>query len=394
MTSVAAPTRALRAVTRPLERAGNLLDTWVPDGFAWLHDGGGFVTAGVAARVEVDAVDAALAEIEVDDPLGWAGTGALAVGALPFAEDRTGSLVIPRVVVGCGPDGDGWVTEIGDASPRLRVPAVATEPTRWTVASGTDRTRWREMVTSALGSIERGDLEKVVLARAVTVDADTPFAVTPVLARLRDRQPGCVVHHADRLIGASPELLVRRVGHTVESRPLAGTARAGGDAQAALRRSTKDGREHRLVVEAVVDGLAPLCDELIVPDEPDALVFSSIVHLATLVHGQLRDPAPSALTLARRLHPTPAVAGSPRPAALRCLAALEAEDRGRYAAPVGWVDARGDGEWVVALRGAELDGTRAVLRAGAGIVAGSDPDAEWVETQTKLEPMLDALICP
>ena len=394
MTSVAAPTPALRAVTRPLERAASLLDTWAPDGFAWLHDDVGFVTAGAAARVDVADVDATLAEIAIDDPLGWAGTGALAVGALAFDDRRPSSLVIPRVVVGRGPDGQGWVTEIGEASARLRVPVPVSEPTRWTIESGTDRPRWHDMVASALGAIERGELDKVVLSRAVTVDADAPFPVASVLGRLRDRQPGCFAYHADGLLGASPELLVRRAGAIVESRPLAGTARAGGDAQTTLRQSTKDGREHRLVVEAVVDALEPLCVGLVVPDQPDALVFSSIVHLATLVRGELRDPAPSALTLARRLHPTPAVAGSPRASALRCLAALEVEDRGRYAAPVGWVDHRGDGEWVVALRGAELDGTRAVLRAGAGIVAGSDPDAEWVETQTKLEPMLDALVCP
>jgi menaquinone-specific isochorismate synthase len=137
-----------------------------------------------------------------------------------------------------------------------------------------------------------------------------------------------------------------------------------------------------------------VCVDLVVPAEPSAVEFSSVVHLATLVRGSLREPAWSALALARRLHPTAAVAGSPRAAALGVIADLELEDRGRYAAPVGWVDGRGDGEWAVALRGAELEGRHAVLWAGAGIVAGSESDAEWAETQAKLEPMLHTLLSP
>ena len=123
-------------------------------------------------------------------------------------------------------------------------------------------------------------------------------------------------------------------------------------------------------------------------------MFGPVAHLATPIRGRLAAPAPSALELARRLHPTPAVGGTPRAAALDAIRALEGFDRGRYAGPVGWVDARGDGEWAIALRGAELDGARARLVAGAGIVAGSDPDAEWAETQAKLEPMLRALVRP
>ncbi len=234
----------------------------------------------------------------------------------------------------------------------------------------------------------------MVLARSVRVEADADFDLGAVLTRLRDRQAGCFVHHADGLVGASPELLVRRVGAAVEARPLAGTTRSGLGAPAALRGSSKDGREHRLVVDGVVDVLAPRCVTLDVPDQPQAIEFADVVHLATPMRGTLRDPLPSALALARALHPTAAVAGAPRDAALRTITALEAGDRGRYAGPVGWVDGRGDGEWAVALRGAEVDGPDAVLWAGAGIVAGSRPDAEWAETQVKLEPMLRALITP
>lgn len=391
MTSLTSPQARLRAVTRGFDPPGDLLEARGAEGFAWLHDGAGLVTSGVAAHVAADDVDAALDAIDADDPLGWPGTGAVAVGALAFDPASPGSLVIPSTVVGRTPDGRGWVTEVGPPA-RLRVPAAAaSRPTRWRIDRDADEERWQTMVEHALRAIHGRELEKVVLARAVTVEADAPFPVSALLARLRDAQPGCFIHHSEGLLGASPELLVRRVGRSVASRPLAGTTRAGAGAVGALRESVKDGREHRLVVDGVVAALAPVCDELDAADEPDAVTFSSIVHLETPVHGHLVEPAVSALDLARRLHPTPAVAGTPRDVALGIIAALE-PDRGRYAGPVGWVDARGDGEWAVALRGAELDGNRAVLRAGAGIVAGSDADEEWAETQAKLEPMLHALI--
>ena len=235
-----------------------------------------------------------------------------------------------------------------------------------------------------------------MLAREVFVDADVPFDRRALLRRLVAQQPGCFVYASDGLVGASPELLVRRRSTTVESRPMAGTAVAGGsDAPLrALAASAKEGHEHRLVVDAIADALGALCHELEVAPAPDVAVFGPVAHLVTPIRGRLVTPVPSALELARVLHPTPAVGGTPRAAALEAIAGLEGFERGRYAGPVGWVDARGDGEWAIALRGAELDGNRARLVAGAGIVAGSDPDAEWAETEAKLEPMLRALVRP
>jgi menaquinone-specific isochorismate synthase len=235
----------------------------------------------------------------------------------------------------------------------------------------------------------------VVLAREIVVEADRPFALAEVVARLVAQQPGCYVYAADGLVGASPELLTRRVGEVVESHPLAGTSTAeSDDALRALAASVKDNHEHRVVVDAIVAALGPWCEELSAPRAPEVAVFGPVAHLATPVRGVLRGPAPSALAIARRLHPTPAVGGAPRERALRAIAQLEGFDRGRYAGPVGWVDARGDGEWAIALRGAEIAGRRARLVAGAGIVAGSQPDSEWAETQAKLEPMLRALVRP
>jgi isochorismate synthase len=161
-----------------------------------------------------------------------------------------------------------------------------------------------------------------------------------------------------------------------------------------LSDSEKDQREHRHVVDAVLDVLTPCCAELHADDVPVLARLTDVAHLMTSIEGRLRPPAPSALELARALSPTPAVAGSPRRQALEFLHAVEDFDRGCYGGPVGWVDARGDGEWAVALRGAELDRRRARLFAGAGIVAGSDPEAEWAETEAKLAPMLRVLVTP
>jgi menaquinone-specific isochorismate synthase len=398
MTTRPAPAK-LHAVTREVWPLGqtdaDLLDALVasctPHGFAWLHHDIHLVATGVAARVAPGQVTDALAAIEVEDPLGLPGTGAIAVGALPFDPAQDGELVIPARVLGQA-HGRAWVTEIGPADDEAG--STRAGPARFTVGATHARAEWEATVARAIDAIGRGDLDKVVLAREVIVEGDQPFDVRDVIARLVHQQPGCFVYASDGLVGASPELLVRRTGTVVESRPVAGTAVAEGEESLrALAESVKDTREHRFVVDAIVDVLGPVCAELDA-GAPEVAVFGPIAHLATPVRGTLAGEAPDALALARMLSPTPAVGGTPRTAALDAIRELEGFDRGRYAGPVGWVDARGDGEWAIALRGAELDGTRARLVAGAGIVAGSDPAAEWAETQAKLEPMLRALVRP
>ncbi len=405
MSSVAAATTAgLRAVTRFADSVRDgaaetkLLHSLGTGGFAWLQAdrgaGSGFVTAGEVARVAPADVTELLARVDVDDRVSLPGTGAIAVGALPFDPAAGGELVVPARVYGVGPDGRPWATEIGPAAvaPVARVDA----PTRFEVRAVDTRDGWGGAVEAILREIAAGRVEKVVLAREVVVEADEPFALPSVLGRLRAQQPGCYVYAAGDLVGASPELLVRRTGSVAESRPMAGTvARDAGDAAvAALAESVKDAAEHQFVVDAIVDALRDRCRSLDIAVTPEIARFSSVAHLVTPIRAVLSDPAPSALELARLLHPTPAVGGTPRAAALALIRELESRDRGRYAGPVGWVDARGDGEWAVALRGAEVHGATAVLRAGAGIVAGSDPASEWAETEAKLEPMLRALVRP
>nr|BFE82385.1 hypothetical protein GCM10020093_049860 [Planobispora longispora] len=199
------------------------------------------------------------------------------------------------------------------------------------------------------------------------------------------------------LIGASPELLVSRRGRTVISNPLAGSAARSADPAedrrraAALAASAKDLHEHRLVVEAVADALAPYCADLDVPNGPELTSTETMWHLSTRVTGVLRDPDTPVLALAAALHPTPAVCGTPRLRARRAIEELEPFDRGFYTGLVGWTDAAGDGEWAVTIRCAEAAGRMLRLYAGAGIVPGSDPDKELAETSAKFRTMLRAL---
>lgn len=395
---------ALRSATR-------FVDGGLPahGSFMFLHEGTSLVATGVAARIALgtgpgrlakaaDEVAALLAEIDSVDEVALPGTGPIAVGAVPFLDTTEGELVVPARVVGRSEDGRVWETVVEGADATSSVPRPpAPDPTSFVVESDGGRFAWTGSVAGALDRIRSGALEKVVLARRVTVWADQAFAVPAVVERLRRAHPSCYTFVVGGFVGASPELLVRRRGRWAWSRPMAGTVERGGSRAddrrlvSELQASAKEGNEHRFVVDDVRRRLAAVGHDVTVKG-PEPVGLSSVTHLATTVTARLDSPALSALGLVAALHPTPAVGGQPRDAALAAIAELEGFDRGLYAGPVGWVDSRGDGDWAVALRCAAVDGRRAVLTAGAGIVAGSDPEKEWVETQAKLEPMLRALV--
>jgi isochorismate synthase len=199
------------------------------------------------------------------------------------------------------------------------------------------------------------------------------------------------------LVGATPELLLRKRGAELLSHPLAGSARRSANAAEderaaqALLASTKDHDEHRHVVEAIVEGLAPYCSHIDAQPRPVLHATASMWHLGTRIHATLKDPQASAAELLAQLHPTPAVCGTPRLAALQRIRELEPVPRGFYAGAVGWLDAQGDGDWYVAIRCARLQGTQLRLYAGAGIVAESQPEAEVAETAAKFAALLNAL---
>jgi len=391
MTTVHSSGTSLVARTVEAEPSRDPLDGFDGHGFAWIGEGIAFVARGVAARCRADEAEDLLAGVAVEDGIARPGTGAIAVGALPFLDASSATVVVPARVDGLDPDGRAWRTDIAPFDARSVAPAApgAAAPGACALHDAWSRDGWHTAVRDALGRIDAGDLEKVVLARAVDAVGAAPFDLARVVAALRAQQPGCFVFAAPGIVGASPELLVRRRGHRVISRPLAGTGSTG--AERALAASEKDGREHALVVDAVADVFADWCEGRPVVQGPHVVGLADVTHLASTVDGRLAPGAPGALALALALHPTPAVAGTPSDAALEAIFALEPVSRGLYAGPVGWVDDRGDGEVAVALRCAQVEGNRARLHAGAGIVAGSDADAEWDETAAKLQPMLRAL---
>jgi menaquinone-specific isochorismate synthase len=368
------------------------------------------------ARHEVEAV---LAEIAVVDEVGGPGTGPVAFGALPFRPDDAVELVVPEVLVGCRDDGTSWVTQVvrddsgspgaasdpGSVVDRALAEAVAQRPdgpgpAAFDVRASRPPQEWVDAVARATERIAAGALEKVVLAREVVITADAPISVPAVLTRLARSYPGCYLYLVDGFCGASPELLVGRHDDVVRAQPMAGTAPRRGDPDAdsrtaaALLASPTYRHEHQITIDAVHDTLLQFSSYVDYEPEPSVVALANVVHLATSVEGRLSHPPASVLELVDALHPTPAVCGRPEVAALDAIAELEAFDRGRYAGAVGWVDARGNGQFAVAIRGAAIDGNQAVVVGGNGIVADADPATELTETRAKMQAMLSAIVRP
>jgi isochorismate synthase len=388
---------------------------------------------GTAELVAAEEADAALRAIPCDDQVGGPASGVVALGALPFTGAMSGLLVIPRFTMGIESDAEGvtrrWANAVGPADEPLPSTEELFDAVIWqygaapevagadsdvsvsAVSSSLDSAGYRAVVAEAVSTMQAPDarLRKVVLSRPLTVELSGRLPLTPVLRRLRAAEPTCTVFAmptADgTFFGASPELLVARHGSRVTCHPLAGTvprgttARNDADAQGRLAGSGKDRAEHRYVVDDIAGMLAPFCDELTVPETPSLVTFRSVAHLGTRIVGHLKAPSPTILQLLDRLHPTPAVGGTPRADALAAIEAGEENDRGYWAGPVGWADARGDGEWMIGIRSALLNANDATpgrtvlgLRAGSGIVADSDPASEAEETNVKLATVLDTVI--
>ena len=409
---------ALRTVTTVRSGdAASLIDRLPADGaLSWVRRGEGLVGWGEAARLEVSG-PVALAEAsawwadwtadaDVEDAVGLPGTGPVLFASIAFDPTAgTSVFVVPEIVLGRR-DGVGWVTTTGGAAPPAGPPPVGPPdegPTpRLRYADGArDAASWSAAVATAVARIDAGQLAKVVLARDLLVSSDVPLDPRRLLRRLADRFPDCWTFAVDGLLGATPELLLRRDGRQLSARVLAGTAPRGAGAAddrlaAELMGSPKDRAEHDLAVDSLVRALEPFCATLEVPEEPELLTLVNVRHLASDVTGvQHRRGARSRaglLELVAAVHPTAAVCGTPTQVAAAAIGELEGMDRGRYAGPVGWLDARGDGEFGLALRCAELIGdSGARLFAGCGIVAGSDPAAELAETQSKFAAFQAAL---
>ncbi|WP_405149555.1 isochorismate synthase [Sphaerisporangium sp. NBC_01403] len=374
--------------------------------YAWVHQGEGLVAWGEAARVAVPPgpgrfewarrwLATVFGEAHIDDDVHVPGSGPVAFGSFTFDPDAHGSvLVVPRVLLGRR-NGRAWLTTVGEAPIELMAPAAS--PGRIVYGDGSlTAPEWQHAVARAVGEIRSGRLEKVVLARDLVATAERDIDVRVLLDRLARAYPDCYTFSCAGLVGATPELLVRHTGAAIESLVLAGTTYRGASPAddkakaAALFASAKDRHEHACAVASVREALTPLCASLSVPGEPELLVLPNVQHLASRVRGRLADGA-SVLDVVAAMHPTAAVGGTPTGVALEVIRELEGMDRGGYAGPVGWIDARGDGEWGIALRCAHVEGRRARLFAGCGIMGGSDPASELAEAQAKFRVMRYAL---
>ncbi|MFZ0248934.1 MAG: isochorismate synthase [Acidimicrobiales bacterium] len=433
MTGAGSSREALHARTVALEYGPDALEFDGSPTVLFDRPGLTLVGWGTALLVPASQAAAALAAIPCDDAVGTLGSGPVALGALPFSDTFAGLLVVPRFTMGTSRDADGvvrrWATAIGPADLALPNtdelfdaviwqygsapdagpdPAEAAEAAEAAVAELTTPMTakgYAAMVAAAVSAMAEpgATLRKVVLSRPVEVRLRGRLSLSSVLRRLRAGEPNCTIFSMPvpegSFFGASPELLVARHGTRVSSHPLAGTvprgdtARADADAQRDLAGSSKNRAEHRYVVDAIAATLAPFCDQLSVPTEPSVVAFRSVAHLGTRIEGHLAQPV-GVLELLEPLHPTPAVGGTPRPEALAFIAGHEAGARGHWAGPVGWVGADGDGEWMIGIRSAQLDadGATLTLRAGGGIVSGSDPGAEAAEADVKLATVLDAVL--
>lgn len=407
--------------TREIDPVEDLLAYADPaEPLAWLRRGDGIVAIGsdIVDSIRVSAgsserrsddISAAWRELagdaEVDDHLGLPGTGLVAFGALTFDEDSAADsvLLIPSLVIGRH-RGRTWLTTIRRSTNGIAsAPATRGYGPHWagTVGPGAQSPQgYQDSVRKALGRIADGELSKVVLARDLAGSIPAGSDLRRLVRALSTGYPDTWAFAVDGLIGASPETLVTVQQRTVTARVLAGTIGRGADADADteasahLASSTKDLDEHQYAVQSVLAALRPHTRALAASEQPFLLKLPNLFHLATDVEGELADGG-SSLDLVGALHPTAAVAGTPTPAAIAAIRELEPFDRGRYAGPVGWVDAAGNGEWAIALRCAQFTagaGDIAVTAyAGAGIVAGSDPESELLETRVKFRPLVDAL---
>ncbi|WP_432098795.1 isochorismate synthase [Streptomyces sp. WAC 04229] len=382
----------------PVYEAADLLAAYLTGSFYFSSPRGTMLADGVHSRVAPAGGPLAETAARTMDAAALAGVpDPVVVGAVGFRPEAEASLVVPAVVRRAG------------APEHIQVPDLHTHE-GWRVRPVPEPEGYVEGVRRALDLIRDEQLRKVVLARCLELTADAPVWVPTLLSRLVCGNPSAYAFAADvtapgdgasrTLVGASPELLVSRRGATVTANPLAGSAPRSGDEAldrervARLRNSAKDLGEHAHTAGQVAEVLGRFCTDLEVLDSPEVLGTPTMWHLSTRITGRLRDaadPAASSLGLAQALHPTPAVGGVPTAGAVDAIAEIEAQDRGFYAGMVGWNDRHGDGEWAVTIRSAEVYDRTVRIFAGAGVVAGSSPEAELAETTAKFRTLLKAL---
>lgn len=368
-----------------------------PTMFLFLSNRIGVKTSGVCERISVPAVDGG----QDDSPLVQAVREAMGharnrgvdnpivVGAIPFDTSQASCLLIPEHYEFVRKEDCQMPT---DGGPLLSIRHASSEP---------EEEEFKTAVTKAITAFKQGKLEKAVLSRVQSIDLNTEVNPDIVQGRLMAQNPGAYhfrlpLPDGSTLIGASPELLLRKEGDYLYSNPLAGSAKrqrdAGKDRDSAftLLNSDKDRYEHKLVIDVMRQQLQPVCSSLHIPDFPALINTPTMWHLSTDIQGKVSDPDMTALQLACLLHPTPAMCGAPTDSAAKLIASLEPHSRGVFSGMVGWMDSNGNGEWALVIRSGLIRGQRIQLFAGAGVVADSCPESEWAETTAKMETMLNA----
>jgi menaquinone-specific isochorismate synthase len=394
-----------------LARDVDLLDI-LPDQnpMSWVRRSKGLVAWGEVAKAEFIGTERFsrahkwwrqfVSNLAVEDLVQTQGSGAIAFASFAFDAFSEPSLVIvPRYLVGRNESG-AWLTVFGEgdlaeiSSQILRDSYSVQAPRNVDYQAGAlSDDKWQAAVSNAIERIESGEIDKIVLAKDLIATSENSIDPRYLMKNLAKNFDECWTFSVAGLVGATPELLVRKENEQVLSRVLAGTIARGADSNQmaqSLLASEKDIAEHEFAVKSVADALALHCTDMTVPSEPVVLTLANLAHLATDVRGVLVDDAP-ALALAGSLHPTAAVCGTPKSRARVLISELEQMDRGRYAGPIGWFDSEGNGEFGIALRCAQLQLNTARLYAGAGIVSGSDPESELKEIETKFTAVKSSL---
>ncbi len=386
----------------------DLLNTDAP--LSWVRNGEGLVGWGVHATTTVSGKDRfekarqwwhhQLETFAVDNSVHGSGTGPVLFTSFSFDRNEESVLVIPKVIVG-QKGAQSWITWIGD-TPQPVLPESPAQYSQGTFTFGDGSittSAWKERVAEAIKRVGSSQVDKVVLARDLVAESTTSIETAPILKKLAAEYPSTWTFAVDGLVGATPELLLRLSRGMVTSRVLAGTIpKTGNDEKdlalaASLARSSKDLEEHEYAVRSVADALEPFCSSTNVPESPFVLHLANVMHLATDVTGALIESKQrvDAFSLLQSLHPSAAVCGTPRNIAFDIITEIEGMNRGRYAGPVGWIDASGDGELGIALRSGQITDREIRIFAGCGIVAGSSPEKELEESNAKMIAMRSAL---
>ena len=404
---------ALRITTELLGDHPRLSEiaTDLPISASWIRGSDGFIAFGSYKTLRVSGkkrfADAStwwkneLSQLEIKNNVHGVGTGPILFASFAFAEEELSVLTIPEIVV-AQKNGKSWITWIGNGQPELVSQIINQVGLNLTWSQGAlSDEQWRSAVNASVTKIKEGELEKVVLARDLIAHADKEINPAALIQSLETEYPSTWLFLVDNLIGATPELLVRLSKSLVTSRVLAGTIRRTGDEErdfalaGSLAKSSKDLEEHEYAVRSVAEALEPFASSTNVPDAPFVLHLPNVMHLATDVTGVINDSATKVdiFKLISALHPSAAVCGTPTDVARDVITELESMNRARYAGPVGWIDAHGDGEMGIALRCGQIAEDRRSIRlfAGCGIVAGSSAEQELAESQAKLLPMRSAL---